>query len=191
MSTAADRVIAVMRYRRLSGADLARAKGIHANTIARIASGQTLSPRPKTLAALAKALLVRVDVLTGRLPLPQPPESANDHLIELGCEMWQLCRQAQGWAEHLGERRQRRAYSQIQWGLGRLSDILSKRGIEIQDRTGQKWDGGDPIDVVNASASVRPGATIRNMLEPVVLHQGKVKRRGKGIAATTTGDAKP
>ena len=141
------------------------------------------------MAALAKALLVQVDVLTGKLPLPQPPESVDDHLVELGCEMWQLCRQAQVWAEHLGERRQRRMHSQVQWGLSRLADILASRGIELQDRTGQKWDDGDPIDVINASVSVRPGAIITNTLEPVVLHHGKVKRRGKGIASTTTGDA--
>ena len=115
------------------------------------------------------------------------PETPDEHLIRLGCEMWQLCKNAQGWVGKMGARHQRRAGNQIEWGRSRLKEILAERDIELQDRTGQVWDEGDPVDVVNAPEAAQSGASVvTSTLEPVVLRQGKVVRRGKITVSTDT-----
>ena len=104
----------------------------------------------------------------------------NDHLIEMGCEMWQLCKNAEGWVEKLGARHQRRASNQIDWARSRLTEILAQRGIELQDRTGEVGDEGDPVNIVNAPETAQSGASkVTSTLEPIVLRQGRVVRRGK------------
>ena len=119
--------------------------------------------------------------------------SADSHLIALGCEMWHLCKKASGWfaasaGDYSVDRRTRGAVSQIDWARSRLADILAQRDIEIQDRTGQVWDIGDPVDVVNAPETAQSGvSTVSSTLEPVVLHQGKVVQRGKVTVNTTAG----
>ena len=192
MTKISERLRAIREYRRLSRAELARARGLNARLIARIESGKTKCPRQSTVNALADGLRVKVGELTGEIPFPPEvsAEFSDDRLIELGREMWQLCKSAQGWLEKLGGRHQRRAGNQIDWGRSRLTEILAQRGIELQDRTGQAWDEGDPVDIVNASEAARSDASIvTSTLEPVVLHQGKVVRRGKVIVATQhTGD---
>lgn len=181
----------------MSPAELGHARGLNARLIARIESGKTKRPRQCTLNALADGLRVKVGALTGEIPFPPEASAAtasfrascsDDHLIGLACEMWQLCRSAQGWVESLGQRHQRRARNQIDWGRGRLTDILGQRGIELQDKTGQAWDEGDPVDIVNASEAAQSGVSIvTSTLEPVVLRRGKVVRRGKVIVATHRG----
>ena len=117
---------------------------------------------------------------SSRPKLETPVTCADDHLIGLGCEMWQLCKNAEGWVEKLSVRHQRRAANQIDWARSRLSETLAQRGIELQDRTGDVWDEGDPVDIVNAPEMAQSGASIvTSTLEPVVLRQGKVVQRGK------------
>lgn len=112
---------------------------------------------------------------------------SDDHLIRLACEMWQLCKNAQGWVEKMGERHRRRARNQIEWGRSRLDEILAQRGIELQDRTGDVWDEGDPVDIVNAPEAAQSGVSVvTSTLEPVVLHQGKVVMRGRVTVSTDT-----
>ena len=120
-----------------------------------------------------------------------PAEAEADALLmELGCEMWQICRHAQGWVERMDGGMRRRAGTRLDWGRGRLEEILAQRGIVIQDRTGRVWDDGDPVDVVNAPAEAQSGASIITCtLEPVVLCKGDVRRRGKVTIATGAGGA--
>ena len=123
-----------------------------------------------------------------QVPRPETPAACpDDHLIRLGCEMWQLCKNAQGWVEKMGARHQRRAENQIGWGRSRLKEILAERGIELQDRTGQVWDEGDPVDIVNAPEAAQSGTSrVASTLEPVVLRHGNVVRRGKVTVSTDT-----
>lgn len=101
-------------------------------------------------------------------------------LIELGCELWQLCRNAKGWVGKLSERHSRRASNQVDWGRGRLGEILAKRGIELKDKVGQAWEEGDPVEIVNAPEEALSGISIVTaVLEPVVMQQGTLVRRGK------------
>lgn len=123
----------------------------------------------------------------GKSPARSSVACSDDHLIRLGCEMWQLCKNAQGWVEKMGARHQRRADNQIEWGRSRAKEILAERGIELQDRTGRVWDEGDPVDIVNAPEAAESGTSlVTSTLEPVVLHQGKVVRRGKVTVSTDT-----
>ena len=122
-----------------------------------------------------------------------PKQKDEDELLmELGCEMWQICRHAQGWVGRMDGGMRRRAGTRLDWGRGRLEEILAQRGIAIQDRTGQAWDAGDPVDVVNAPAEAQSGASIiTSTLEPAVIRQGEVVRRGKVTIATGAGGATP
>ena len=68
-----------------------------------------------------------------------------------------------------------------------MKEILAERGIELQDRTGHVWDEGDPVDIVNAPEAAQSGACcVTSTLEPVVLRQGRVVRRGKVTVSTDT-----
>ena len=101
-------------------------------------------------------------------------------LIDLGAEAWSLAQSARGWAEQLGERRQRRAWSRIEWFQTRLVEILGQEEIVLQDLTGQIWNEGDAVEVLNpAEPEADQQAKITNMLEPIIIHRGRVVRRGK------------
>ena len=109
----------------------------------------------------------------------------DQFLIELGCEMWQLCNNAKGWVEKLGDRHQRRANNQINWGRDRLDKILEKRNIKLHDLTGQIWREGDPVEIVDAPSEARSGdSVVKAVLEPVVMQNGKLVRRGKVTVGT-------
>ena len=102
-------------------------------------------------------------------------------VVALGKELWTLTRHAGSWTEGLGERRQRRAQNQIEWAETRLQNILAEEGIVLRDLTGEVWDEGDPVEIVNPPEAREPGTQLRieAMLAPVILHQGRVVEQGK------------
>ena len=119
-------------------------------------------------------------------------EDADQLLIDLGCEMWQLCRSAMGWVGKLSDSRRRRATSQVNWGRSRLDEILAKRGIELHDWTGRVWKEGDPVEIINASGEAKSGdSVVTTALEPVVMRRGKLVRRGKVTLGTPSALSNP
>ena len=126
-------------------------------------------------------------VLTEAEDPPEKPSAADadstytpETLIELAAETWSFAQSTETWAKQLDERRQRRATGRIEWLQSRLTDLLAKEGIILQDLTGSVWDEGDAVEVVNP---IEPGegqrAHISAMLEPIVIYRGRLVRRGK------------
>lgn len=135
--------------------------------------------------------MVRKTSVKMRQPSTQT-EDVDELLIELGCEMWQLCRSTVGWVGKLSDSRRRRATSQVDWGRSRLDEILAKRGIELHDWTGQIWKEGDPVEIVNAPGEAKSGGSVVTAaLEPVVMRQGKLVRRGKVTVGTPSSLSSP
>ena len=101
-------------------------------------------------------------------------------LIDLGAEAWSLTQSARGWAEQLSKHRQRRARNRIEWFQTRLVEILGREEIVLQDLTDQIWNEGDAVEVMNpAELEADQQARITSMLEPIIIHRGRVVRRGK------------
>ena len=109
-----------------------------------------------------------------------PPDSSLDTLTEVATEAWGLARSAEDWIGQLGERRQRRARSRVESLRSRLTELLAGEEIVLQDLTGRVWDEGDAVEVVNpAEPEEGQQARITAMLEPIVIHRGRLMRRGK------------
>ena len=80
MTEISERLVAIRKCRHLSGAELARAcgpNGISERQIARIESGESKNPRPRTVKLLADRLQVEVGELTGELPFPEYVRSGS------------------------------------------------------------------------------------------------------------------
>ena len=107
-------------------------------------------------------------------------EKTADTLIEVAVEAWGLASSVEAWAGRLGERREQRALGRVRWLRFRLSELLEREGIVLQDLTGQVWDEGDAVEVVNPVEPIEgQKARISTMLEPIVVQRGRLARRGK------------
>ena len=74
MTGISERLGTIRKCRHLSATELARAcgsNGISERQIARIESGESKNPRPRTVKLLADRLQVEVGELTGELPFPE------------------------------------------------------------------------------------------------------------------------
>ena len=109
------------------------------------------------------------------------PTTPPHGVIALGKELWTLARQADSWTEGLGERRRRRAENQIAWAKTQLENILAREQLVFRDLTGEVWDEGEPVEIVNPPVTRPPDTQLRveTMLSPVILYQGRVVEHGK------------
>ena len=94
-------------------------------------------------------------------------------LIELAIDSWRLNRcLGEGEAGATGARHAAR----------RLSEFLKKHGIEIQDLTGQVYEPGLALEVIENNTKHTDGPmAIEETISPGVLLRGKLVRQGRVI----------
>lgn len=114
----------------------------------------------------------------------------TEALIELALEAWSLTANIEGWVGRLEGLREKRARSRLQWMRSRLVELLGKEGITLQDLSGQQWDEGDAVEVLNPTEPEEgQRAVISTMVEPIVIRNGRVARRGKVTITLKRGDS--
>ncbi len=71
---------------------------------------------------------------------------------------------------------------QLEWFHSRNEAIKDKNGIKIEDLEGKKFIEGYNVEVINRDEVIESKElTILQMLEPIVIQNGKVIRSGKII----------
>jgi hypothetical protein len=98
-------------------------------------------------------------------------------LADLAVDVWRLHR----WAFMNGFERDRTVARQAS---RTLSSFLTETGVEVCDLTGQAYDPGhavEVIDVEHAPNGPTDSANIVEMIAPIVLWQGRVIRTGQVI----------
>ncbi len=86
------------------------------------------------------------------------------------------------------------AAASIRYAVRRMIESLALAGVELHDLTGQPWDAGLAVDVLDleTDTSLAPGATsIRSMTRPLVLASGNVIVRGEVLVARGPEPARP
>lgn len=108
---------------------------------------------------------------------------ADEGDIQFAVEVWRLAKLTNKMLSKIDLDEQRKYVGQLDWFNKKASDFFQRKGISFANfQAGMPFDAGMPLNPINISSfNVEDDLYIEQLLEPVILCEGKVVRRGAAI----------
>ena len=109
-------------------------------------------------------------------------EAERDAILLLATEWWKSHRRLLRLAAECAPERLERERAQTNYAGRRIGAALDALGIRLADHTGQAYSPALPAEPVNPEDfDTDEGLVVADTLEPTVLLEGRILRRGKVI----------
>lgn len=108
---------------------------------------------------------------------------ADEQDIQFAIEVWRLAKLTKKMLSKIDLDEQRKYVGQLDWFNKKASDFFQRKGISFADfQAGMPFDAGMPLNPINISNfNAEDDLYIEQLLEPVILCNGKVVKRGTAV----------
>ena len=109
-------------------------------------------------------------------------DAERDAILLLAAEWWKSHRRLLRLVAETAPERIERERAQANYAARRIGTALEALGIRLADHTGQAYSPALPAEPVNPEDfDTDEGLTVAETLEPTILLEGRIVRRGKVI----------
>ena len=113
-------------------------------------------------------------------PINPPSEIVDEKQIQFAVEVWRLAKLTSKMLSKIDSDEQRKYGGQLDWFNKKATEFFQEQGITFANfQIGMPFDAGMPLNPVNiGDFNAEDDLYIEQLLEPVILFEGKVVKQG-------------